>query len=144
MPNKNIAKLGEGTRFSSTNQPKNKTGRGPSLKRQLRVIALADGKLVFKVSDAIINDDKIIIKVPNEKAMAMRVVNIAARSRNESAALSAIKQYYEIFDDQSSLDSLDDMNDEKKYPTTEEGWAEYLQEKKENLARLERILIDAK
>lgn len=88
----------DGKRFSADNQPPNR-GRKPSIRRQLTELLEADGKLLIDPGSvlAINEDGSVVIKVPTELHIAMRLNKIATGKR-AGDALRAIQMIMEQID----------------------------------------------
>lgn len=88
----------DGNTFTKKNQPKNR-GRKPSIRRQLTELLEADGKLLIDPSSvlAINEDGSIVIKIPTEMHLAMKLKKIATGSK-ANEALKAIQMIMEQID----------------------------------------------
>ena len=88
----------DGNTFSSTNQPKNR-GRKPSIKKQLLELMESEGKLIIEAKNVInINEDgSIIIKVPTEMQLAMKLKQWAMSKRGTDS-IKAIQMIMEQID----------------------------------------------
>lgn len=87
-----------GNTFSSTNQPANR-GRKPSIKNQLKKLLESDGKLKIPKEQiiSIEPDGAVIIKMPTEMQLAMKLKQIAMGGKNQ-ITLKAIQMIMEQID----------------------------------------------
>lgn len=76
-----------------------KGGRKPSIKNQLKELLLSDGKLKIQAKDVIsIEDDgSVIIQIPTQMQLAMKLKQLAMGGKN-NVTLNAIKTILEQFD----------------------------------------------
>ena len=87
-----------GNGFENNPQNINKNGSKPSIKRQLEKILDADGRMKIRRKDVVeINDDFILVKVPEQQAVAMKLINWAM-SNKHNASIKAIQMILEHFD----------------------------------------------
>lgn len=93
----NIVELGKNTQFPH-NDP-TKGGRKPSIKKQLKLLALSDGAIKFPPEQVktIHKDGSVTLIIPTEIQLAMKLVSIAMSGKNNTT-LNAIKTIMEHFD----------------------------------------------
>lgn len=98
MGNKNAGEIGIATRFSTENQPKS-NGRKPSIRNQLKTLLKSDGKLKIPNENvlSIEEDGSVIIKMPTEMQLAMKLKQIAMGGKNNNT-LKAIQMIMEQID----------------------------------------------
>jgi len=90
--------IGKETRFSSENQPKNK-GRKPSIKNQLKELALSDGRVTYNPNQVskVHEDGSVTIIVPKQELIAEKLWSWAMSKRGNDS-IKAIQMIMEQFD----------------------------------------------
>jgi len=98
MAKKDISELGKNTRFTSDNQPPNR-GRKVSIRNQLKSLLKEDGSITIAPKQVIaINDDgSVMIKLPREEMLAMKLYQWALSKRGGDS-IKAIQMIMEQID----------------------------------------------
>ena len=108
-------------------QDPTKGGRKPSIRNQLKEILLAQGKLKIPAENvlSVEDDGSVIIKMPTEMQLAMKLKQIAMSGKNNNT-LKAIQMIMEQIDgkpiqtiNQDSTVTINDFDITKLYKTTD-------------------------
>lgn len=116
--NENIAEDGKRTRFGQKGIDNTKGGRKPSIRKQLKELLLQDGRLKIPKEQVLdINPDgSIVIRVPTEMQLAMKLKQIALSGSGVNAS-RGIKMIMEQIDgkpkqeiEQTNINSVPDFS----------------------------------